>query len=51
MCKLASLELTTGMSVTATDNAYVIYIWQSFSFCEERIGPTCVMTLHMHVHE
>jgi hypothetical protein len=49
--KLVSLELTTGMSATGTDYTYVIYIWQSFSFGEERIGPTYVMMLHMHLHE
>jgi hypothetical protein len=37
LCKLVSLELTTGMSVTATDYTYAIYIWQSFSFGEKRI--------------
>jgi hypothetical protein len=35
--KLVLLELTTGMSATATDYMYAIYIWQSFSFDEERI--------------
>jgi hypothetical protein len=25
--------------------------WASFSFGEEHIGPTYVITLHMHVHE
>jgi hypothetical protein len=39
------------MSVTATDYVYAIYIWQSFSFGKERIGPTYVMMLHMHLHE
>jgi hypothetical protein len=38
------------MSATAPDYAYVIYIWQSFSFDEECIGPTYVIILHMHVH-
>jgi hypothetical protein len=31
------------MSATATDYTYAIYIWQSFSFGEEWIGPTCCM--------
>jgi hypothetical protein len=51
MRKLVSLELTTGMSATANDYTYAIYICQSFSFGEERIGPTYVMMLHMHVYE
>jgi hypothetical protein len=38
------------MSATATDYVYAIYICQTFSFDEERIGPTYVMILHMHVH-
>jgi hypothetical protein len=38
------------MSATATDYAYAIYIWQSFSFGEERIGLTYVMMLYTHVH-
>jgi hypothetical protein len=38
MCKLDSLELTTGMSATATAFTYVIYIWQIFSFGEERVS-------------
>jgi hypothetical protein len=48
--KLVLIELTMGMSTTATDYAYTIYIWQSFSFGEEHIEPTYVMILHMHVH-
>jgi hypothetical protein len=51
MRKLDSLELTMGMSATATVYTYAIYIWQNFSFGEERIGPTDVMMLHMHLHE
>jgi hypothetical protein len=48
--KLVLIELTTGMSATATDYVYAIYIWQSFSFGEERIEPTYVIILLMHVH-
>jgi hypothetical protein len=48
--KLVLIELTIWMSVTATDYAYAIYIWQNFSFGEERIESTYVMILHMHVH-
>jgi hypothetical protein len=51
MRKLDSLELTMGMSVTVTDYTYAIYIWQSFSFGEERIGSIYVMILHMHLHD
>jgi hypothetical protein len=51
MCKLDSLELTTGMSAIVTDYMYAIYNWQNLSFGEERIGPTYVMRLHMHLHE
>jgi hypothetical protein len=51
MCKLDSIELTTGMSVTAIDYMYTIYTWQNFSFDEERIGPHvlswhCILVLH-----
>jgi hypothetical protein len=49
--KLISLELTTGMSTTATDYTYAIYIWQIVSFGKERIGPPYVMIFHMHLHE
>jgi hypothetical protein len=51
MRKSVLLELTTGMSAAATDHMYAIYIWQSFSFGEECIGPTYVMMLHMYLHE
>jgi hypothetical protein len=47
--KLVLIELTMGRSVTATDYAYAIYIWQGFSFGEERIEPTYVMILHINV--
>jgi hypothetical protein len=30
VCKLGSLELTTGMSVTATDYTYALYMGQAF---------------------
>jgi hypothetical protein len=50
MRKLHSIELTMGMSATATDYTYTIYIWQNFSFDEERMGWACVvMTLYIHV--
>jgi hypothetical protein len=39
------------MSATAADYTYTLYIGQTFVFGEERIGPQCVMILHMHVHE
>jgi hypothetical protein len=39
------------MSATATNYTYAIYIGQNFSFGEERIRPTYVMMLHMHLHE
>jgi hypothetical protein len=48
---VVSLELTTGMSATATDYTYSLYIGQKLFFSEERIGPTYVMILHTHVHE
>jgi hypothetical protein len=39
------------MSATTADYTYTIYIWQDFSFGEERMGLTYVMMLHMHLHE
>jgi hypothetical protein len=39
------------MSATATGYMYALYIGQTFLFGEEHIGPSCVMILHMHVHE
>jgi hypothetical protein len=41
-----------GMSATATDYTYAIYIWLSFSFGEERIGPTYyIICIHMCINE
>jgi hypothetical protein len=52
MRKLGSLELTTGMSATAIAYTYAIYIWQNFSFGEERIGLTyCMMCICMCINE
>jgi hypothetical protein len=48
--KLDSLELTTGMSVTATDYMYAIFILgKLFSFGEERIGPTYCIASDYHI--
>jgi hypothetical protein len=38
------------MSATVTDYIYVLYNGQTF-FGEERIGLTCVMIFHMHMHD
>ncbi len=38
------------LSATATDYTYALYNGQNFSFVEERIGPTCCMMLHVHMH-
>jgi hypothetical protein len=48
--KLVSLELTTGMSVTATDYTYTLYNGQKF-FWSGMDMTDILHGLHMHVHE
>jgi hypothetical protein len=55
IAKLDSLELTMGMSATATDYTYALYNRQTFLFVrigEERIRPTyCMICICMCINE
>jgi hypothetical protein len=43
------LFLKTTTRIHLDGHIRAIYIWQSFSFGEEHIGPTYVMIFHMHM--